>query len=95
MIKPIIYELIIREVFSCERFGDPARLANTDVYQDSCLGSVKVALNYALEFIETKERDELSQQVSIFRQRINNAGSVEDLDDLLTPLLDCVRAAKS
>jgi len=67
--KPKKYEDLLRAAFGLSagkeigRWGDPARLANTDVFSKGNLSSVKIGTGYAIE---------------IFNDAIINKGGLDD-----------------
>lgn len=68
----LTYENFIREAFSVvtgksvERWGDPAQLANTDVFSSGPLYEVKAAISYSMCMLRTHIINEYSEHPSVF-----------------------------
>lgn len=90
------YEMLIREAFAlanncpCERFGDPASLANTDVFDNHTIIIAKSAAVYAVaifnnEIFSAHKEEAEHGRISEFIERI---GRVEDITALANAIDD-------
>lgn len=96
------YETFIRRAFGLkngniiERWGDPASLANTDVFSVGKLSSVKAAVAYSMEIFnyEIKERfhEELSEQqynqLDAYVDSVINAQTKVEIYESITSYVD-------
>lgn len=86
------YEMVIRKVFNCERWGDPAKQANADNFTEAALRDVKTMLSYSTLFLERKfsNKEDVLKLGAKLHKKIAEAKSVSGLhsvvDDLLSKL---------
>lgn len=88
MTNNLIYENFIRFAFeqafghSVERWGDPARLANTDMFSDGNLSKVKAAVSYSMSILN-----------NILENDYHDHAIVQENYDRLDSIIDDVIAA--
>lgn len=94
----MIYEGFIRRAFGIDldngivdRWGDPAGLANTDVFNSGSISSVKAATSYSMEIFNDRIKenrfeditDTVSQQMDEYVERVINAQDKQEISDLI------------
>lgn len=95
------YETFIRRAFSLgdtliDRSGDPASLANTDIFSERKIDSVKVAIAYSMEIFNSQVEnncsisDDESDRLEVFIKQIINAASLQDISTILDSYVETV-----
>lgn len=91
----ICYERFIEGAFSTNklnlisRFGDPAGLADTDVFAEDCIEKVKAAVSYSMQIFKNyiiKNKDlpiEEFENMDIMTKNVINAKDKEEIYDLI------------
>lgn len=92
------YEGFVRRAFGAgsgtgiiDRWGDPAGLANTDIFNSGRISSVKAAIAYSMEIFNDKIKenkgeeitDEISQEMDEYVERVINAQDKQEIYELI------------
>ena len=90
--QPMRYERVVRNAFGgVERFGDPAKLANTDCYSDTNLDSAKTGVAYSIAHASQVAWNQNNQTVASQLERLYKivwgATQVNQLDDVVDKVL--------
>ena len=94
--KALRYESLLREAFGyalngeiAERWGDPAGIANTDVFDEMYIEKVKAGAAYAMEIFSNPvmNKKNLSdteiERLEDFTKRVINADSIDTIDTII------------
>lgn len=90
--RPMRYERMVRNAFGgCERFGDPAKTANTDCYSDGNLDTAKTGTAYAITHASqvawSKDNQALADQIERLYEKVWSATEAAHLDDVVDEVL--------
>lgn len=82
------YEMVIRNVFKCDRWGDPAKEADAGYFNDSNLRSVKILLGYCTLVLESQVSGHQGMEAFCegLHQQIDKAESAKDLESVVDDL---------
>jgi lactam utilization protein B len=95
------YETFVRRAFSLrgtliDRSGDPASLADTDVFSERKIDSVKAAIVYSMEIFNSEVEnkcsipDDESDNLENFIKQIINAANLQEISTILDSYIEKV-----
>ena len=88
-----LYEEILRNAFSyitknhIDRYGDPAKLADTDMYYLGNIDRVKIGLGYAMEILFSELREDVDDneinRFNGFSHRLIQSQTLNDIEAIM------------
>jgi hypothetical protein len=87
------YEDVIRKVFDCDRWGDPAKQANADNFTDAALREVKIMLGYCTLYMEShlSNKEGIDEECLKLQKEIEKAKTTRDLHSVVETLLKNIK----